>query len=183
MDSVAAILDRFTPELLDWFCVTEEDDDAPELHVVGLRGNDLSILFQRIAADVTAWSGRTFWLEPEELDVTVAQRPDVADLILAGRSSSVCVGALSMNIEGIEISVLEMFLYADEIQFFWWPQDGRWGPVQAAAIVRLVGELLELAPAAEVRPDPRYPEQQRLLAPALAQALGSGPPLDSSRVR
>jgi hypothetical protein len=80
-------------------------------------------------------------------------------------------------IGGVELPLVEMFLFADEIQFFWWP-DVSWTPDRVAAFFVLVMRLLALAPAAHLRPDPRYPASiRRTLGELIGRVL-----VDPSRI-
>jgi hypothetical protein len=65
-----------------------------------------------------------------------------------------------------------MFLYPHEIQFFWWPSD-KWQPERIGTFFGLLTELLDLAPAAELLVDPRYPESsRRRLGTAVGRFIG-----------
>jgi hypothetical protein len=71
-----------------------------------------------------------------------------------------------------------MFLFPEEIQFFWWP-DARWTRDRVAAFFALMMRLLALAPPASLRPDPRYPAtSRRTLGDLVARVLGDPSRLD-----
>jgi hypothetical protein len=73
---------------------------------------------------------------------------------------------------GIQLPLVEMLLFPEEIRFFWWPDAG-WSADRVAAFFVLVMRLLALAPAASVRPDPRYPaDSRRTLGDLIARVLG-----------
>jgi hypothetical protein len=161
------------PELVEWFAVDIDLGDAPELHLAGLEGDDLLRCFEVLRARASGWSGRTFHIDASGLDVTVADRPDVAELVLDGQVSVACVGTEQLEVDGVRLPRLDMFLYPSAIQFFWWPSE-QWTPERVAAFLRLLAELLDLAPEAELRPDPRYPAPPRQrLGRALASYLGA----------
>jgi hypothetical protein len=161
---IEALRTRLAPELVEWFADDVDIGDAPELHLVGLQPGELERCFAAIGELAPRWNDRTFHLDDEGIDVTVRERPDVAQLVAERRASYACLGAEGIVVEGVELPLVEMFLYVEEIQFFWWP-DVAWTPDRVAAFFALVTQLLALAPAASLRPDPRYP-------PASRQALG-----------
>jgi hypothetical protein len=103
---------------------------------------------------------RTFYIDAEGVEVTVRERPDVARLVAQGRASHACVGAEGIAVAGVELPLVETFLFVDEMQLFWWP-DATWTPERVAAFFALLMRLLTLAPAAYLRPDPRYPATTR----------------------
>ena len=82
--------------------------------------------------------------------MTVREKPDVAQLVAQGRASHACLGAEGIAVDGVELPLLEMFLFVDELQFFWWP-DASWTPERVAVFFALVRRLLALAPAAYLR--------------------------------
>jgi hypothetical protein len=182
MTTVAALRERLEPGLVEWFRPQEDDaGDGPELHLVGLREGDLVACFAAIAESRPRWNDRTFYIDDEEIDVTVEQRPDVAELVAAGRSSVACVGAQGIAVEGVELPLVEMFLLPEEIELFWWPSF-EWSPERVAAFFALMLRLLELAPAAALRPDPRYTsEARRTLGALIARLLGDDARLDYGR--
>ena len=110
--------------------------------------------------------------------MTVREKPDVAQLVAQGRASHACLGAEGIAVDGVELPLLEMFLFVDELQFFWWP-DASWTPERVAAFFALVRRLLALAPAAYLRPDPRYPAtSRRTLGELIGRVLGDPSRLD-----
>jgi hypothetical protein len=160
------------PELVDWFRTEIDKGDAPELHLVGLQPGELVRCFDAIGRSGARWNDRTFYLEGS--DVTVAERPDVASLVAHGRADHACVGAHGITVQGVELPLLEMFLFSDEIRFFWWP-GADWTTERAAALFGLLDRLLTLAPGATLHPDPRYPEPARRRLADLISQLISGP--------
>jgi len=169
---------RLAPELVDWFAREIDEGDAPELHLVGLRPGDLQRCFAAIVELAPQWNNRTFHIDDEGLDVTVRQRPDVAQLVAQRRVSHACLGAKHMAVEGVELPLIEMFLFAEEVRFFWWP-DASWIPDRVAAFFALVMRLLEVAPAASLRPDPRYPAtSRRTVGELIGRVLGDSSRLD-----
>lgn len=174
---IDALRARLAPELLEWFRVEIDEGDSPELHLVGLTQGELSTCFAAIQQLGPRWSSRTFHIDDEGVDVTVAERPEVAELVASGRASHACLGAEGITVAGIELPLLEMFLFADEIEFFWRPSPN-WTPERVAAFFALLERLLALAPEAALRPDPRYPPgARRVLGEHIARVLG-----DPSRV-
>jgi hypothetical protein len=166
------------PELIDWFASEINKGDAPELHLVGLRPGDLERCFAAIVELGPQWNDRTFYIDDEGVDVTVHERPDVARLVAQGHAHHACIGAERITVDGVELPLLEMFVDADEVMFFWWPSPA-WTPERVAAFLALVKRLLALAPAASLQPDPRYPAaSRRRLAELIGRALG-----DPSRLR
>ncbi len=158
------IASELPPELLEWFSVEVDPGDAPELHMAGLQGNDLATCFKILQSLASGWSDRTFHLDAEGIDVTVADRPDVAELVLAREVSVACVSTDELEVNGVRLPVLGMFLYPSAIQFFWWPEKA-WTAVRIATFLGLLVGFLDLAPEAELRPDPRY-------SPAARERLG-----------
>jgi hypothetical protein len=68
-----------------------------------------------------------------------------------------------------------MFLFVDEIEFFWWPGDD-WTSERVAAFLCLLDRLHAAAPASKLRPDPRYTlKSRRAIGALLAQALDAPP--------
>ncbi len=174
---VEGVRARLAPELVDWFAREIDRGDAPELHLVGLQPGDLERCFAAIAESAPKWNDRTYHIDAEGVDVTLHERPEAARLVAQGRASHACLGAERIVVDGIELPLVEMFLFADEIQFFWWP-DAAWTPERVAAFFVLIGRLLALAPAASLRPDPRYPaDSRRRRGELIGSALG-----DPSRV-
>jgi hypothetical protein len=168
---------RLARELIDWFACEINKGDAPELHLVGLQPGDLERCFAAIVELAPRWNDRTFHIDEEGVDVTVHDRPDVAQLVAQGRASHACVGAEGIAVNGIELPLVEMFLFVDEMQFFWWP-DASWTPDRVAAFFALIMRLLALAPAASLQPDPRYPATSRRLGELIGRVLGEPSRLD-----
>ena len=178
MADLAVIRERLDPELVAWFGDEEDVGDAPELHLVGLAPGELVECFETIRSLGARWNDRTFYIEDEQVDVTVAERPEVAELVAADRASHTCIGAEGITVDGVELPLLEMFLDADEIEFFWWP-DPEWTAERVAALFALLLRLLEIAPAAALRPDPRYPiDARRRLGRLIARAIDNESRLD-----
>jgi hypothetical protein len=176
--NVEALRARLAPELVDWFACEIDKGDAPELHLVGLQPGDLERCFAAIVERAPEWNDRTFHIDDEGVDVTVREKPDVAQLVAQGRASHACLGAEGIAVDGVELPLLEMFLFVDELQFFWWP-DASWTPERVAAFFALVRRLLALAPAAYLRPDPRYPAtSRRTLGELIGRVLGDPSRLD-----
>jgi hypothetical protein len=163
---------RLPPQLVDWFAREIDKGDAPQLHLVGLRGDDLERCFAAIAQRTARWNDRTFHIDDEGVDVTVQERPEVARLVAQRRASNACLGTEDIVVDGVQLPLVEMFLFPDEIQFFWWPDAG-WTPDRVAAFFALLERLLALAPAASLQPDTRYPAgNRRTLADLIARVLG-----------
>jgi hypothetical protein len=156
-------------ELVQWFSVEVDQGDAPELHLAGLEADGLVRCFAVLHAHADKWSARTFHIDAEGIDVTVVDRPEVAELVVSRQVGVACVGTDELDVDGVRLPLVEMFLYPSEIQFFWWPS-AQWKAERITAFLGLLVELLDLAPGSELRPDPRY------LAPArsaLGRALAS----------
>ncbi|HEV2811677.1 MAG TPA: hypothetical protein VGW10_00380 [Solirubrobacteraceae bacterium] len=171
--TIAEVRARLDPELVFYFA-DEEDaaGDAPELHLDRLGPRDLVRCFDAIVEHGARWNDRTFYIEDEDVDVTVAERPEVAELVAAGRVHGPCIGAEGIAVDGVELPLVEMFLHEDEINFFWWP-DAAWTDERVAAFFVLLVRLLDLAPAAVLLPDRRYsPEVRRELAAMFARVIG-----------
>ena len=165
-------------ELVEWFSSDVDEGDAPELHVVGLRDGDLVRCFDVLQQHAPCWSDRRFHLDDERVDVTVDERPDVAELVASGRVTYACIGAEAISIDGVVLPLLEMFLYADEMQFFWWPGDA-WTRERVAAFFMLLLELIGIADGARLRPDPRYSlPARRALGEAMSKVVGTTERLD-----
>ena len=64
----------------------------PKVHVVGLSGRDVVALVGHLNRLGATWNEQTFHLDAEGIDVTVSERPDVAELVVAGRAAYACVG-------------------------------------------------------------------------------------------
>ena len=170
--NVEALRARLAPELVDWFACGIDKGDAPELHLVGLQPGDLERCFAAVVELAPRWNDRTFHIDDEGVDVTVRERPEVAQLVAHGRASHPCLGAEGLTVDGVELPLVEMFLFVDEMQFFWSP-DGSWAPARVAVFFVLVMRLLALAPAAYLRPDPRYPAaRRRTLGELIGHVLG-----------
>ena len=164
--------------LVEWFAVEVDQGDAPELHLVGLQDGDLTRCFDVIQSHRPHWSDRLFYIDSERVDVTVAQRPDVAELVAAGHASHACIGADGLTVEGVVLPLVEMFLFRDSVQFFWWPGDD-WTAEGVAAFFALLAELLSTAPGSALRPDPRYPMSAReSLGKYISDVLGAAGSLD-----
>jgi hypothetical protein len=160
------------PELREWFSVEIDLGDAPELHLVGLEAAEFVRCFDTLRRYAGIWSSRTFHIDAENADVTIGERPDVAELVVRREVSVACVGTDNFEVDGVRLPLIDMFLYPHEIQFFWWPSD-EWQPEQIGAFFRLLTELLDLAPAAELSVDPRYPEpSRRRLGRAVGRSIG-----------
>jgi hypothetical protein len=176
--NIEALRARLAPELVDWFACEIDKGDAPELHLVELQAGDLERCFAAIVELGPRWNDRTFHIDDEAVDVTVRERPDVAQLVAQGRASHACLGAEGIVVGGVNLPLVEMFLFVDEMQFFWWPDDS-WTPDRVAAFFALVMRLLALAPAASLRPDPRYPTTtRRTLGELIGRVLGDPSRLD-----
>ncbi len=159
-------------ELLEWFSVEVDVGDAPELHLIGLVGGDLLRCFNILQSHRPHWTDRTFFIESEGIDVNVRDRPDVAELIEAGAVPVACIGAEGLEVGGVTLPLIEMFLYPAVIEFFWWPSE-QWTRASVVEFLSLVTELLAAAPSSEIEPDPRYPvSARRILGDALANYLG-----------
>jgi hypothetical protein len=176
--TIEALRARLVPELVEWFAREIDKGDAPELHLVGLQAGDLERCFAAIAEPAPRWNDRTFHIDDEGVDVTVQERPDVAQLVARGRASQACLGAEGITVDGVELPLVEMFLFVDEMWFFWWPGAG-WTADTVAAFFALVMRLLALAPTASLRPDPRYPTtSRRTLGEHIGRVLGDPSRLD-----
>ena len=134
----------------------------PEVHVVGLSGRDVVALVGHLNRLGATWNEQTFHLDAEGIDVTVSERPDVAELVVAGRAAYACVGADGITVDGVELPTLSMFIHRDAIQFFW-DAGPPWTERHVGAFLALLAQLLDVAPEAALRPDPSYPEPRRLL--------------------
>ena len=53
------------------------------------------------------------------------------------------VGAERIAIGGVELPLVEMFLFTDEVQFFWWP-GAEWTPRRVAGFFALLAQMLAL---------------------------------------
>jgi hypothetical protein len=179
--TIADLQARLAPELVEWFADAGANDDGPELHLVGLGPGELERCFAAIAELGPCWAGRDYFIDDEEAIVTVAERPEVAALVAAGRVRYPSLSADGITIEGVVLPLVEMFLLPDEIEFFWWPETA-WRPERVAGFFALMMRLLALAPAAKLRPDPRYaPEARRMLGGRIAELIGAPERLDYGR--
>jgi hypothetical protein len=150
----------------------------PELHVVGLSGPEVVAVVEQLNRLGATWDERTFHVDAEGIDVTVSERPDVADLVVAGRAQHACVGADGITVDGVELPTLSMFIHRDSIEFFW-DAGPPWTERHVAAFVALLAQLLDLAPEAALRPDPSYPEPRRqLLGRLVGDATGRSDRID-----
>jgi hypothetical protein len=166
-------------ELLEWFDTEVDEGDAPELHLTGLLAGDLSRCFSVIAGGSPRWSDRTFHIDADARDYTVSQRPDVAELVASGQAPFACIGAEGIKIAGVELPLLEMFLFASAIQFFWWPSSA-WTVERVSAFFALLVDLLKAAPTSKLTPDPRYPAaSRRRLVAAIAAFIGEPARVDA----
>lgn len=156
-------------ELVEWFSVDVDEGDFPELHLAGLERDELVGCFSVMQSLASGWSDRTFHIDDPGIDVTVGERPDVAELVLAGQVSVACVGTDQIEVQGVRLPLVDMFLYPSQIQFFWRPGEW-WTPERIAGFLGLLVGFLDLAPGAELRPDPRYPTAAR---ERLGRALGA----------
>jgi hypothetical protein len=123
--------------------------------LIGLQEGELERLWSILQEHAPRWTDRMFWLEAEGRDVSVEERPDVAGLIATGSVAYACLGAQDLNVSGVRLPLVEMFLHTHEVQFFWWPGDA-WNPARVSAFFSLLGKLLAMSPTARLRPDPRY---------------------------
>lgn len=171
MDS-GQIAEEIPAELVEWFSVEVDLGDFPELHLAGLERDELVKCFRVMQSLASGWSDRTFHIDAQGIDLTVGDRPDVAELVLAGQVSVACVGTDQIEMQSVRLPLVEMFLYPSEIQFFWRPGKS-WTPERIATFLGLLIGFLDLAPRSELRPDPRYPAAAReRLGRALAAYTG-----------
>lgn len=165
-------LNDLPPELQEWFSVDVDQGDKPELHLVGLEVSEFLRCFDVLRRCAGSWSDRTFHIDAEHADVTMAQRPDVAELVARGEVTVACVSTDGLSVNGVDLPLIEMFLYPHEIQFFWRPSE-EWEPERVAAFFSLLHDLLGLAPAAQLAVDTRYPRSSReRLGAAAGEFLG-----------
>ena len=147
-------------------------DEQPEVHVVGLSGREVVVLVERLNRLGATWDERTFHLDAEGIDVTVSERPDVAELVVAGRARHACVGADGIIVGGVGLPTLSMLIYPDAIEFFWDPGPP-WTEAHVGAFLALLTQLLDLAPEAALRLDPSYSTPRRqLLGRLVGDATG-----------
>ena len=176
-----AKLDR---RLVDEFTELGDDEPGniqPELHVVGLSSQDVVAIVEHLNHLGARWNDRTFHLNAEGIDVTVSERPDVAALVVGGQASSACVGADGVGLDGVELPTLSMFIHTDAVEFFW-DTGPPWTEQHVPAFLALMGQLLDLAPNAALRPDPTYSEEHRkLLGRLIGEAIGRPERIDYGR--
>ena len=153
-------------ELLEWFCVPDEGD-MPELHLVGLTGEEVLRAFDAIAGCDPRWSGQTFHVDAEGADYTVDQRPDVARLVVDRHAGYACIGA-SLCVGGVRMPEFSWFMHPDELQFYWDP-GADWTEERVKAFFVLVKRLLAIAPGARLLADPRYTPRARAQYDALVR--------------
>jgi hypothetical protein len=144
----------------------------PELHVVGLSGQDVVAIVEHLNRLGARWDDRTFYLDSEGIDVTVSERPDVAALVVGGQADHACIGADGIEVDGVELPSVSMFIYPDSVEFFW-DTGPPWTVRHVPAFLALMGQLLDLAPSAALRPDPAYTDAHRqLLGRIIGEATG-----------
>ena len=172
------LTDLVPDELLEWFACEIDEGYAPELHLVGLRDGELVRCFDALQRCAPQWSDRTFHIDAEGIEATVAERPEVAELVAGRRASHACIGAHGITVDVVTLPLVEMFLFLDEIQFFWWPSPD-WTRERVAAFFALMLRLLDTTQAGALRPDPAYPpEARRKLAEAMARLVGDATRID-----
>jgi len=172
------LTNRVSEELLEWFARDIDEGDAPELHLVGLRDGELVRCFSVLQQHAPQWSDREFHVDAESVDATVAERPDVAELVSSRRASYACIGADGITVDGVTLPPVEMFLFVDEIQFFWWPSPD-WTRERVAAFFALLLRLMGYTEMGALRPDPRYAlTARRRLAEVMSRLIGDSRPID-----
>jgi hypothetical protein len=162
---------KLDQRVVDVFTDLEGDEPGnlqPELHLIGLSGEDVLAVVEHLNHRGARWNDQTFHLDAEGIDATVSQRPDVAALVVSGQASHACVGADGIGLDGVELPTLSMFIYPDCIWFFW-ETGPPWQEDHVPVFLAIMRELLDLAPDAALRPDPAFVEEYRT---ALADAIG-----------
>jgi hypothetical protein len=166
------IADEVPLELVEWFSVEIDFGDFPELHLIGLQGDDLLRCFEVLQSLAAGWSDRRFHIDAQAIDVTIDERPDVAELVIAREVGVACVSTDQLEVHGVQLPLLSMFLQPSAIQFFWRPEPA-WTPVRLATFLGLLVGLLDLAANSQLSPDPRYPlEARERLGRALGEYIG-----------
>jgi hypothetical protein len=121
----------------------------PELHLIGLSGDDVVAVFKHLNRRGARWNDRAFYLDGEGIDVTVSEQPDVAEVVVSGQVSHACVGADGIGLDGAELPTLSMFIYPDSIEFFW-ETGPPWREDHVPVFLAIMRELLDLAPNASL---------------------------------
>ncbi len=175
---MAGLTNLVSEELLEWFACDIDEGDAPELHLVGFA--TASSYGASAFCSNTRRNGRdrTFHIDAESMEATETERPDVAELVASRRASHACIGADGMSVDGVTLPLVEMFLFVDEIEFFWWPSP-HWTRERVVAFFALLLRLLDVTGRGALRPDPRYPATaRRRLADAMSRLIGDSRPID-----
>lgn len=180
---VSDLAPRLNADLVDWFRVEIDEGDAPELHLVGLQQGDVTRCFGAFSEFEPRWTDRTFYIDDEDVDMTIHQRPELPQLLEEGRVTHACLGAERLTVDGVELPLVEMFWLVDAIEFFWWPGKA-WSRRRVAAFFVLLQALLALVPTGALRPDPRYPgEARKAYGDLIAHLLGDPDRLDYGDAR
>jgi hypothetical protein len=159
------------PRVVDIFTDLEGDEPGnlqPELHLIGLSGEDVVAVVEHLNGRGARWNDRTFYLDEDGIDVTVSERPDVAELVVSGQASHACVGADGIGLDGVVLPTLSMFIHPESIEFFW-ETGPPWREDHVPVFLTLMRELRDVAPNAALRPDPASVDQYRR---ALGDAIG-----------
>ena len=153
---------RLDRRLLDEFVGWGDADgeDQPELHLVGLAPDDLLACLGLLEQLGASWGDWLFHIDAEGVDVRVADRPDVAELVVRGETSTPCITADGVTVDGVALPAVSMFLHPDSIEFFW-DAGSAWTERRALGFLTLMARLLDTAPRASLRPDPHLPEDKR----------------------
>jgi hypothetical protein len=151
------------PRVVELFTELDGDEPGnlqPELHLIGLSGKDVIAVVEHLNQRGAQWNDSTFHIDREGVDVTVSDRPDVAQLVVSGQAGHACVGADGIRLDETELPTLSMFIHPQSIEFFW-ETGSPWRAEHVPAFLALMRELLALAPNAALRPDPALVDDYR----------------------
>jgi len=128
-----------------------DDGSLPEVVFGGLGPGDLEAAFAllRSRADPDALAGQTVWDEQRRADVPMADVPDAVARVADERNPSFHVVFRALRSEGVALPALGVFVDPDSLALDY-RMGSDWDERTLAAFVRLVGDILAVAPHATV---------------------------------
>jgi hypothetical protein len=139
---------RLWRELEGWFREEDGSEHAgPDVGFPNLRPEELERGWEFLAARADSLDPtKTVWDEQESRAVSVVTAIENGAIAAVARYSSPLFPLRNVRCANTRLPWLGVWLFPEELAFYWWVSDSEWNKDTVAGLAELLGDLMNLLP-------------------------------------
>ena len=138
---------RLWRDLEPWFRDEQSEHHGPDVGFPNLRPEELERGWEALAARADPLDPtETLWDEETKSEVSVVRALENGAVAAAARYPTPLLSLRNVKCANVRLPWLGVWLWPEELSFYWWVDDFSWNQRTVAGFAELLGELMNLIP-------------------------------------